>query len=373
MIKQCVSLALLLALLPFSLAAQTTAAGQKKYKGKKPKNIILMIGDGTGLAQWCAAMATQNSMLAVFDWATFVGLSLTASANDWITDSAAGATAFSAGKKTNNGMISVAPDTSKLKTIVEMAEAKGLNTGLVATCALQHATPAAFYAHNVSRKNYVEIGRDFWSSGIDYAAGGGWVHFDSTDINKNEKAGLMSPNKYKMCFGLNANVQSKKNAANLLRFYDKNEHPPALQKGRSALWLDSTSGEAINFLKHKSKAGFFLMIEGSQIDWGGHDNDSNYVVTETLEFDSVIRNVMKWAKADGNTLVIVTADHETGGLSLTHRDTAASTVPRMQFSTKEHTGIAVPVFAYGPGAELFSGVYQNTEIFHKMVQLLNLK
>lgn len=366
MIKQCVSLALLLALLPFSLAAQTTAEGAKKFKGKKPKNIILMIGDGTGLAQWCAAMATQNSMLAVFDWATFVGLSLTASANDWITDSAAGATAFSAGQKTNNGMISVAPDTSKLKTIVEMAEAKGLKTGLVATCALQHATPAAFYAHNVSRKNYVEIGNDFWNSGVDFAAGGGYVHFDSTKLkNSDYKIGFQNS-----IINYNLNSAAQANTKQIW-FYDKNEHPPSLQLGRTTGWLNSASITAINSINNKK--GFFLMIEGSQIDWGGHDNDSNYVVTETLEFDSVIRNVMKWAKADGNTLVIVTADHETGGLSLTHRDTAASTVPRMQFSTKEHTGIAVPVFAYGPGAELFSGVYQNTEIFYKMVQLLNLK
>lgn len=347
--------------LAFSIAlVAVTAYAAPPKKGKKPQNVILLIGDGTGLAQWCAAMAAQNQMLSVFTWASVVGLSITSSANDYITDSAAGATALSTGQKTNNGMVAVAPDSSKLKTILEMAEEKGMKTGLVSTCSIEHATPAGFYAHNVSRSNYVQIGNDLYNSGVDFAMSAG---FNFLDSQKLKNAG------YGFAFG-NMAFNRMAYPSKFIGFYDRNEHPPALQNGRNPHWLQNSALLAVNQLRNKK--GFFLMIEGSQIDWGGHYNDSNYVVTETLEFDSTINKIMQWAKNDGNTLVIVTADHETGGLSLGHRDTAQSRVPYMKFSTKEHTGIAVPVFAYGPGAEYFTGVYQNTEIFKKMCMLLNL-
>lgn len=352
-------IALLLSVSVMTLPLQVFPHPPKK--GKKPKNIILMIGDGTGLAQWCAAMAAQNQMLAVFSWASYVGLSITASANDYITDSAAGATALSTGQKTNNGMVAVAPDSSKLKTILELAEDKNMKTGLVSTCSIEHATPAGFYAHNVSRSNYVQIGNDLYNSGVDFAMSSGFNYLDSAKLIQ---AG------YNFGFGKEA-LNRSSYPAKFIGFYDRNKHPPALQNGRDPNWLENASLLSIKQLNNKQ--GFFLMIEGSQIDWGGHDNDSNYVVTEALEFDSTINSVMQWAKNDGNTLVIVTADHETGGLSLVHRDTAQSNVPYMKFSTGEHTGIAVPVFAFGPGAEYFTGVYQNTEIFKKMCFLLNLK
>ena len=113
------------------------------------------------------------------------------------------------------------------------------------------------------------------------------------------------------------------------------------------------------------------MIEGSQIDWGGHENDSNYVISEVMDFDSTIAEVINWAKKDGETLVIITADHETGGLSLIGYD-KKNNKPAMHFSTGHHSGIPVPVFAYGPGSELFAGVYENTEIHDKILQLLQM-
>lgn len=343
---------------PQLVLGQSVAISKKHKNGKRPKNIILMIGDGTGLAQWCAAMAAQDAMLSVFQWAKFVGLSLTSSADDWITDSAAGATAFSTGEKTNNKMISTAPDSSHLKTIFETLEEQKFKTGLVTTCALQHATPAAFYAHTVYRGNYTQIAKDFYTSGVDFAAGGGYPNFDST-LGKY----------YQYGFGIQSLVKQTYPSKYVV-FYDSSQHPPAMHEGRNTDWLRNASIAAVTALDEKNKKGFLLMIEGSQIDWGGHNKDSNYVVKETIDFDKAIKTMMQWAAADGETLVIVTADHETGGLSLTHRDTAKSNVPRMQFSTGEHTGIAVPVFAFGPGAELFSGVYQNTELYYKMKNLL---
>ena len=112
---------------------------------------------------------------------------------------------------------------------------------------------------------------------------------------------------------------------------------------------------------------FFMMVEGSQIDWGGHANEMDYVLTEFVEFDKTIKAVLEFAKADGNTLVIVTADHETGGLTLDGGNISKGKV-RGSFSTEGHSAAMVPVFSYGPGSEMFSGIYENTAIFDKMLK-----
>ena len=110
------------------------------------------------------------------------------------------------------------------------------------------------------------------------------------------------------------------------------------------------------------------MVEGSQIDWGGHDKDIEYVTTEVIDFDNAIAEALKFAEQDGETLVIVTADHETGGLTLTDGNINDKTI-KAAFSTDHHTGVMVPVFAYGPGAENFMGIYENTDVFKKMMAL----
>ena len=153
-------------------------------------------------------------------------------------------------------------------------------------------------------------------------------------------------------------------------FYDDQPFPPKAHEGRNkeGMYLADASESVLNTMFLNPK-GSFTMIEGSQVDWAGHENDSTYLMAEMEDFDVAIRRVIAMAKADKNTLVIVTADHETGGLSLTDWDKARKQ-PAMHFSTRHHTGIPVPVFAYGPGAELFSGAYQNTAIFTKIQDLL---
>lgn len=325
---------------------------------KKVKNIILMIGDGTGLAQWSAAQASIPQKLKVFSLAEYIGLSLTSSSSSYITDSGAGATAFSIGQKTYNGAIGVTKDSHPEFTLSEKLHVKGKATGLVATCGLTHATPASFYAHQVSRKMDKEIASDFYGGFIDIAIGGGFPFFDTAKLSEMG---------HRVYLG-SKNLDSVKNKQFVL-FYDTAVDVPRYTKGRGDFERKASLAAIRNL--NQNKNGFFLMIEGSQIDWGGHENDSNYVLTETLDFDSTIAAVVDWAKKDGETLVIITADHETGGLSLVDYD-KKNKRPAMHFSTHHHTGIPVPVFAIGPGAEIFSGVYENTEIHDKILRLLQM-
>ena len=375
-----------------SLFCASSAFGKPK-KPIKPKHIVLIIGDGTGLAQWSAynAKRTQgiNSMdsaAIVFTDFPVIGFSLTSSADAFITDSGAGATALATGKKANNYMIGMAADSTKPITISEIAHRMGKSTGIAVTCELTHATPGSFFAHQPSRKLMNEIGADFITGmsphdladlqerngqtdvgsqfvkkgSIDVALGGGRKYFDTNALKNNG---------YAIGTGYEA-MKQLQNQGRRVVFYDDQPFPPKAHEGRNkeGMYLADASESVLNTMFLNPK-GSFTMIEGSQVDWAGHENDSTYLMAEMEDFDVAIRRVIAMAKADKNTLVIVTADHETGGLSLTDWDKARSQ-PAMHFSTGHHTGIPVPVFAYGPGAELFSGAYQNTAIFTKIQDLL---
>lgn len=375
-----------------SLLGASSAYGKPK-KPKAPKHIVLIIGDGIGLAQWSAynAKRTQgiNSMdsaAVVFTDFPVIGFSLTSSADAFITDSGAGATALATGKKANNYMIGMAADSTKPITISEIAHLQGKSTGIAVTCELTHATPGSFFAHQPSRKLMNEIGADFITGmsphdladlqerngqtdvgsqfvkkgSIDVALGGGRKYFDTNALKNNG---------YAIGTGYEA-MKQLQNQSRRVVFYDDQPFPPKAHEGRNkeGMYLADASESVLNTMFLNPK-GSFTMIEGSQVDWAGHENDSTYLMAEMEDFDVAIRRVIAMAKADKNTLVIVTADHETGGLSLTDWDKARSQ-PAMHFSTGHHTGIPVPVFAYGPGAELFSGAYQNTAIFTKIQDLL---
>ncbi|MCF6171620.1 MAG: alkaline phosphatase [Bacteroidales bacterium] len=326
---------------------------------KKVKNIILMIGDGMGIAQVYAGM-TANCGSLNLEQCQNIGLSKTYSASSYITDSGAGGTAIATGHKTYNGAIGVDKDTVPQKTILEHAEDHGKASGLIATSTITHATPASFIAHAKSRNLYEEIANDFLKTDIDVFIGGGLNNFnsrsDSIDLTQSLKA-----NGYTLIYKTEdlKKVKSGKLAGLLYE-----GAPPKYSEGRGNM-LTVAAEKAIEILR-QNKKGFFLMIEASQIDWGGHDNKTGYVVDEMLDFDRTIGKVLEFAKADGNTLVIVTADHETGGLSLTGGDLEKGEV-EAAFSTDYHTSVMVPVFAYGPGSDDFRGIYENTELFHKMM------
>jgi alkaline phosphatase len=337
----------------------------KKSKVKHPKNIILLIGDGMGTSQVYAGYTAKKGIMNITGMPVS-GFSVTYSASDYITDSGAGGTALATGVKTNNYSIGVDEKGQHVRTILEMAEQKGLSTGLVATSTITHATPASFIAHTSNRSKYADIAFDFLRTDIDVFIGGGYNHFarraDSLNLIDSLKArGYFVARDLK-----DVDLPSTRRLAALLA----DEHMPSMAKGRGNMLPDATE-MALKMLK-RNKLGFFVMIEGSQIDWGGHDNDVSYVVNEMVDFDNAVGKALQFAAKDGETLVIVTADHETGGFGITGGNLATGDV-QGSYLTKDHTATMVPVFAYGPGSELFTGVQQNTDIFKKCAKLLGLQ
>ena len=344
-------------------------AEQTYYQGQKPKNVILMIGDGMGLGQISAAMYHNRNKLN-FEQFNVIGFHKSCAADNLITDSAAGATAFACGKKTFNGAIGVDMDTLSMLTILEEAEKKGMATGLIATSTIVHATPAAFIAHNYSRENYEAIASDFLSVDIDLFIGGGKRYFDNRDSDDRNLYLELQEKGYYVADYFNQDILNTRPDINRnFAFFTADKHPLPAQAGRN--YLPYASKIAANFLSKRSNKGFFLMIEGSQIDWGGHSNDQNMVVKEILDFNEALGKVLEFAKNDGNTLVIVTADHETGGLAINPGSKMGKI--KVEFTTNGHTGAMVPVFAYGPSAELFAGIYENTKIYHMMRKALGFE
>lgn len=329
---------------------------------KKPKNIIFLIGDGMATAQIYAALTVKKDNLNIAKFRC-IGFHKSYSASDYITDSAAGGTAFSTGTKTKNGCLAVDSTLKVLPTILEMAEEKGLATGLVSACAVTHATPASFIAHVGSRGNYEEIAPWYLKTDIDVFIGGGLKYFNARKDSINLIDKLLAK-QYQVITSLNQldNVKSGKLAGLLYA-----DHPPKMSEGRGDM-LAKSSTKAISLLE-KNKKGFFMMIEGSQIDWAGHDNNSDYLINEMLDFDGVVGLVLDYAKKNGETLVVVTGDHETGGLTLTGGNWNDGKFTA-KYSTTDHSAVMVPVFAFGPGAEEFMGFMENTDIFVKFKKLL---
>lgn len=339
---------------------------KKKFdKKSKVKNIIFLIGDGMGTSQVYAGLIANKGNLYLRTMPVS-GFSKTNSSDNLITDSAAGATAFSIGEKTNNGAIGVDRNNVPKKTILEMAEEKGLSTGLVVSCGITHATPAAFIAHQPSRNMYEEIAADFLKTDIDLFIGGARDNFTKRKDGRNLLAELQNKG-----YDIVSTVDSLRYAkSDRIAALVTPEHPKPYMLGRGEM-LNPSAKFAFKHLS-KNEKGFFLMVEGSQIDWGGHDNNVPYIVTEMLDFDRTVGEALKFAAKDGETLVVVTADHETGGFSINGGDLASGVVEG-KFTTPGHTGVMVPVFAFGPKAELFSGIMENTDIYFKFKQALGWK
>ena len=328
------------------------------------KNIILLIGDGMGLSQISSAFYFKET-LPHFARFSNIGLMRTSSTFR-ITDSAAGATAFSAGKKTYNGAIGVDSDTTSITTIVEILSNEEWKTGMISTSSITHATPASFFAHVKSRGMEEEIAAQLSNSEIDFIAGGGLGFFDdSTRSDGQDYLQTLKNNGFTVqTKKLSTTVDPNKKYAYLLA----SEHLPPVLEGRGD-FLPKATKLALNYLSTGSD-NFFLMVEGSMIDWGGHGNDADFLVSEMIDFDEAIGEALDFAEKDGNTLVIVTADHETGGFTLSAGENYDEITPT--FSNGGHSTALIPVAAYGPGSELFRGVYENTEIFHKMMRALTI-
>lgn len=335
----------------------------------KPLNVILLIGDGMGLSQVSSTYYYQDAVPS-FNRFKHIGLINTTSASHKITDSAAGAVAFACGKKSYNGAIGVDADSTTVKSITEILNEQGYANGLISTSSITHATPACFFAHVDNRNKKFEIARAMNKGIINFFAGGGKQFFKDSEENKDLLKQLASNNYVIDTSELtNTSFDSSKNYGYLLA----DNAMPKVTEGRGDFLPDAFE-LAAGYLSTNEK-GFFLMVEGSQIDWGGHNNDAEYLIEEMKDFDKVIHAAIDFAEKDGNTLVIVTADHEAGGFSLSPKVTEeGNDYDQIEptFSTTGHTTTLIPVFAYGVGAEKFSGVYQNTDIFYKILESVNL-
>lgn len=345
-------------------ARQATYRPARKFPlTASPKNVILLISDGTGLAQIYSGYTANHGGLNMFNMGT-VGLSITNASNAYITDSAAGATALSTGKKTNNRYIGVDSVGTKLPTIAEQLKAKGYHVAIASSGDITDATPASFYAHQIDRKMSEPIAHDFLSSNIDILIGANRKSFIDRTDNLNLFTELQRKG-YTVADRLASLDTIRSN-----RFVVVDDAATLTKANGRGDFLVSSFRKAATMCSRSNKP-FFMMFEGAQVDWGGHDNTMPYLVTEMLDFDAMVGEAVKFADADGETLVVVTADHETGGLSLLGGDFNAGSV-RGNFSTGGHTAIPVPVFAFGPGAHEFTGVYNNTEIYHKLLRLLKV-
>jgi len=341
-------------------------------EANNPKNVILLISDGTGLTQISSAFYFKESSP---NYSRFknIGLIKTSSSREDVTDSAAGATAFACGVKTYNGAIGVADDSTEVKNLVELASLKKINTGMIATSSITHATPASFYAHTLNRGFAEKIALQLAESEIDFFAGGGLQYFNKRTDGRNLLNALIEKQFTIDTTSLNdfSKIKSSEKAGYLLAQDDM----PSTIQGRGD-FLSNATELAIQFLS-KDNSGFFIMAEGSQIDWGGHANNAEYLVSELIDFDDAIGKALDYAEKEGNTLVIVTSDHETGGFTLAAKKKKTEDGEEysdyseigMTFSTTGHSAALIPVFAYGPGSEEFIGVYENSNIFEKILKV----
>lgn len=331
-------------------------------KGKKVKNVILMIGDGMSLMHVYTAWAANRGKLWLEN-AQATGLSKTWAVKKLVTDSGSGGTSLATGVKTVYHAVGVDPEGKPQTSLVDVAKELGKDAGMAVTCRLWDATPCDFCCHNIDRDKEEELVGDYPTSGVDFVFGGGAQKFtnrkDGRDIFKElQKKG------YHVSRTLDDFFAYDKNSRIFAVPYDKDTPLP---DERGDL-LARASMKGIS-LMNQNKNGFFMMIEGSQLDDYGHFNQLDLLMKETLDFDKTIGEVMKWAAKDGETLVVVTADHETGGLTLVNGNKDEGRV-ECCFSTKDHSGAMVPVYAFGPGAENFTGIFENTDVFKKIKKLM---
>lgn len=338
-----------------NLALQEVYQPKFEVDGAKTsvKNVILLIGDGNGLAQISSALFSNGNQLNLTELKN-MGLVKTQAADDFTTDSAAGATAYATGRKTNNRALGVDPEGKTLENLPAILDSYGFSSGIITTDQLTGATPASFYAHHPERDDSDQIAAYLPKSKLDLFIGGGKSSFES-EMENLRNAG----------FTLAESLENIK--GDRVGYFAAQGSLPKALDGRGDYLLKSTNA-ALSFFEQK-KSPFFLMVEAANIDSGGHSNSTSMIVSEMLDFDLVIGEVIRFADMHPGTLVLITADHETGGVSIPQGDITSNTV-ELAYHSDDHTGIMVPIFAYGAYADEFRGVYENTEVFHKIMELV---
>jgi alkaline phosphatase len=409
----------------FTLPTADAKSNNHNSNNGKAKNVIFMVPDGYS-ASYATNYRWYKGEETVLD-SMLVGMHRTYSANTEVTDSAAAGTAMATGVKTNNGMISTSPDGKELKTILESAEENGKSSGLVATSTISHATPAVFASHVASRSNEADIAPQLLENGVDVLLGGGQKYFPESLLNEASENGYQYVTNQE-------ELKNVKKADKLIGLFAEDGMAPELDRDETNQpSLAEMTGSALDVLK-KDKDGFFLMVEGSQIDWAGHDNDAAWAMKDSEAFELAVEEAVEFAEKDGNTLVVVAGDHDTGGMSvggygkgdaklevlrnvsatgdfmesklnadrsnvkeivkqytkLDLTDAEAEKIktaksPSMAinqvvseraivgWSSTGHTGTDVPLYAFGPGSHLFNGLHENTDLPVLMAKAMKMK
>jgi len=311
-----------------------------------------MISDGTGISHITALRYNENN----FQFPRFpvVGLLTSHSADRLITDSAASATAYSIGEKTNNGMIAMLPDGTKPRTVLELAESAGKATGLVATSQLTHATPAAFAAHVEDRDNQMEIACQMAAREIEVLLGGGQQFFLTNDEAGNLVTGMESQGYAYIDTRSSLEELNTVDAERVIGLFAESGMRPALE-GRMPLGL--MAQKAVEILDNDPD-GFFMMIEASQVDWEAHDNNADGVLAEMNDMQGALRWILDYQQNHPDVLVVWVPDHETGGMAVESENDQMM----LDFTSGGHTAQMLPAFAVGPQSDRFGGVYDNTDI-----------
>jgi alkaline phosphatase len=354
--------------LALAAALVVAATGTATARERAPRNVILMIGDGMGPAQITLGRRSlpAGATALALDSFPVTGLVRTDALDGTITDSAAAATAMAAGIKTLNGRIGMSAEGKSVLTILEAAKRRGRATGLITTTAIAHATPAAFAAHASSRDDRQAIAAQMLGEGIEVLIGGGRQDFlPQVRADKRDLLAEARSAGYAV-----ATDEGSWRAADRL---------PLLallaEDGLTTRPPEPTLADLVEralALLADDPDGFFLMVEGGQIDWRCHDNDATGAAEEMLEFDAAIGRVRAFAERRGQTLILVTGDHETGGLTLVSGDPGGAPPFRPSWGTDGHTAVDVPLFAAGPGSQRFAGFIDNTEIAKRIADLWGL-
>ena len=357
---------------------------------KKAKNVILLIGDGMSASQITSYRLLKegpNGRIAVDNF-PISGIVLTHSADAIITDSASSATAYSTGSKTKNGFLGVDQEGRILENLTEKLDNFGFVSALISTSEVTHATPAAFSSHVDSRRNTDEISSQMLESKVATILGGGRKFFLSAENGgkRKDKRDLLEEAKkshkilmHKHELDISGITPSDRILGLFADEHLRDEENPDNHSS------EPTLTEMLRFSLERAEAaidnqcrGSFIMVEGSQVDWAGHANNIDYLERELKEFDEATRYALEYAKKNPDTLVVVTADHETGGLLIEPIALSYYTGNNIKFSFNtaigggSHTGVPVPVYAYGPGSLNFSGTLDNTDVYRAILSALDL-
>ncbi len=374
-----------------AIAALAIVSCCTEVQQQKPQNVIYLIGDGMGFGAVSSLLLSQDSQTG-FEMAPVIGLNETQSANNYVTDSPAGGTALATGTRTCNGFLGVDPDTLQLTSILKKAQAMGKKTGIVVNTTLTEATPGAFYAGVPSRSMSYKIAEQFCNSDVDVAIGAGLSAFinrpDSVDMtavliekgydvyldwksvlqsNSEKFVGILEMSDvHRRNKSSNTTAKAAEGDAVCLaaRLAADAGNLDTTRFSEPTVYLQKAAVKAIEQLSKNAPKGFFLMIESAIIDGYGHNNDSEGMIEEMKEFDGLLKALVAYVNANPQTLLVVTADHETGGTNVGYKSHPVNQPEglALTFSTKGHSGTVVPIFAWGAGSEKFAGIFKNYEI-----------